>query len=253
MRCAYLKFIFCLFAAGCSNVNNKPVDNNFKSKLIHGKNLTCSLSDESLSCWVGNNRANILMKDDSSYSSIKLGYSSVCGLDRSDRLKCWSKKDNSFFREKMEQIDKSEYLSISVGYFHGCGITKKNQLKCWGQNDYGQLGIEKSELSRSVPVEVDSSANYQKVVSGNMHSCGLTSLGTVKCWGSNSLGQFGDIERKSYFSPQKIGEDFSFVDIMAEEDYTCAAIKKKDNELENKVICFGEKDGLRFVSNETKP
>lgn len=66
----------------------------------------------------------------------------------------------------------------------------------WGANEFGELG-DGTNTASSVPVDVSTSGPLRgqsvvQVASGYSHSCAVTTLGEVYCWGDNSGGQLGD-------------------------------------------------------------
>ena len=90
---------------------------------------------------------------------------------------------------------------ISLGLSHTCAILDNDSVKCWGYNAYGQLGIGNNtnignnlwsmwgDSHPTVDLGVNVSATH--ISTGAHHTCVITNLGDVKCWGYNAYGQLG--------------------------------------------------------------
>jgi alpha-tubulin suppressor-like RCC1 family protein len=90
---------------------------------------------------------------------------------------------------------------IGLGLNHACAVLGDGAVRCWGLNANGQVG-DGSLINRTAPVAVnDGFGVYAKVWGGEVHSCGLTTAGQVKCWGANALGQLGDTSTTQRPSP----------------------------------------------------
>ncbi|MDH5328130.1 MAG: leucine-rich repeat domain-containing protein, partial [Gammaproteobacteria bacterium] len=97
--------------------------------------------------------------------------------------------------------------SVSLGSRSTCGLSN-GQVKCWGDNANGNLGqgvnyianvgFGNNEMGDNLPV-VDLNGSFiTKLASGREHMCALTSLGQIKCWGTNRYGATGsgEVERR---------------------------------------------------------
>lgn len=81
---------------------------------------------------------------------------------------------------------------ISAGAEHSCAVTAQGGVECWGRNSTGQLGDGSTTERRLATPVAGLASGVLAVAAGVNHSCAVTSIGTVKCWGSNSSGQLGD-------------------------------------------------------------
>eukprot|EP01083_Nonionella_stella_P121358 364571_1 len=73
-----------------------------------------------------------------------------------------------------------------------CAISILNTVKCWGYNFYGQLGYEDTnnrgdsanEMGNHLPeVYLGTDFHVAQIVVGAYHTCAISVLNTVKCWG----------------------------------------------------------------------
>ena len=88
------------------------------------------------------------------------------------------------------------------GWVHTCGATQSGAAFCWGDNKESQLGslsatdlcqLPNETISCSLrPVPVTGAFSFVSAFAGGWHSCGLTSSGSVYCWGENRTGQLGN-------------------------------------------------------------
>ena len=86
----------------------------------------------------------------------------------------------------------SGVAAVSAGDSHTCALTAAGAVLCWGRNNEGQLG-DATSPNKTSPVGVASTqSGSDAIATGGFHACELTSVGGVKCWGSNSNGQLGN-------------------------------------------------------------
>jgi len=117
----------------------------------------------------------------------------------------------------------ADVKAISVGGWHTCVLVNVDEMKCWGDNAYGQLG-DGTTINRNTPVNVTGLQSGVKAISaGVWHTCALTSVGTVKCWGKNDYGQLGDGTTGNRYIPvDVIGLDAGVKAISDADYHTCA-------------------------------
>jgi alpha-tubulin suppressor-like RCC1 family protein len=93
------------------------------------------------------------------------------------------------------------FTGVSTGVIQSCATASDGRGYCWGNNTFGQLGIPRpgeycgeAQLECStVPRGVFGEQRFSSVATGfGNHSCGLTVLTAVVCWGLGADGQLGD-------------------------------------------------------------
>src|SRR5262249_15927430 len=83
--------------------------------------------------------------------------------------------------------------AVVAGAEGSCALTSACGVKCWGYNGEDQLGTGQEGLvASSVPVDAAGlRSGAAALAGGDRHTCALTSIGGVKCWGMAHAGQLG--------------------------------------------------------------
>jgi alpha-tubulin suppressor-like RCC1 family protein len=150
----------------------------------------------------------------SGVQAISAGRDHTCVLTLSGGAKCWGRNASGQLGDgtmatRLTPVDvaglNSGIRAVSAGDEHTCALTTAGGLKCWGQNWSGQLG-DGSWTGRNTPADVSglgsgvgavSAGGFTVIYSNSSgaygfgHTCALTAMGVVTCWGSNERGQLG--------------------------------------------------------------
>jgi alpha-tubulin suppressor-like RCC1 family protein len=110
------------------------------------------------------------------------------------------------------------FASVELGYGHTCGLTADGRAYCMGDNEYGQLGTG-APMQRCkggqfpcspTPLPVDGALAFVQLGLDQRDSCGLTTDGSIYCWGFGVGGQLGDGLRSSSPVPVRTATDQRF-------------------------------------------
>ena len=148
--------------------------------------------------------------------------------------------------------------SMSLGQDFSCGIMNDDNVRCWGWGEYGQLGSSnKNDIGSVVNttgidlpvVDIGPGLVPVQISSQGGHTCILTSVGSVKCWGVNfdyelGLGRLqnqhvGDDpnEMGANLPTVNLGTGLTASSVVAGKGFTCAVISTN-----KRLKCWGYND-----------
>lgn len=180
-----------------------------------GEGHTCALTTAgNVKCW-GNNREGQLGDGTTvsrntpvnvdgltnRVSMITAGLRHTCVLTIAGSVKCWGNNQDGQLGDgttvgRDAPVDvlalTNGIKAITAGERHTCALTAARGVKCWGNNRDGQLG-DGTVIERVTPVDVAGlTSEVSAITAGEWHTCALTTVGSVQCWGNNNDGQLGD-------------------------------------------------------------
>lgn len=152
--------------------------------------------------------------------SIAAGHSHTCALSGDGRVVCWGLGSSGQLgvdlgdeRVRLQPStevalpDGALAVSIAAGGAHTCAVLVTGWAACWGSDTAGQLGGGNAWSSDAGAVETDDDARAAgahdpvvvdlpdgavvRLAAGALHTCALSDVGTVYCWGRNTDGQLG--------------------------------------------------------------
>jgi alpha-tubulin suppressor-like RCC1 family protein len=150
--------------------------------------------------------------------SVSIGRAHVCAVVDNGLIKCWGANnrgqlglgDNQDRGDSPGEMGPNlptvnlgagrQINHLAAGFDHTCARLNGGDVKCWGGNESGQLGLGDTvprgdgpgQMSDGLPV-VDLGVDFRAVGvrAGIAHTCALSTLGRVKCWGANAGGVLG--------------------------------------------------------------
>lgn len=133
---------------------------------------------------------------------LALGERHSCAITTEAGVQCWGdnivgqlgigSSDSDAHPLPLDVIGFTEdIVALAAGRYHTCALGLSGGVYCWGDNFHGQLG-DTTTAPRFQPVQVDGlSSGVAAISAGYNHTCALTNLGGVRCWGLNVYGQLG--------------------------------------------------------------
>ena len=239
---------------GTSEARNAPVNvvrlSSGLRAIAAGGGHTCALTGEGgIKCWGDNQFGQLgdgtttnrnspvdVVGLSSNVTAISAGGAYTCALTTNGGVECWGGNYNGQLGDgttnhrstPMDVVGfSSGALAIAAGNSHTCALTTSGGVECWGRNDYGQIGDGTSnDLLMTVPIGVAGlSSGVASIFAGGDHTCALTGVGDVKCWGINNYGQIGNGTGTLWATPvDVVGLSWGVRTIAAGGFHTCALI-----------------------------
>ena len=129
------------------------------------------------------------------------GSSTACDLDTNGHAFCWGLGVYGQLgggREVSSSVPRLVardlvFTQLASGYGHTCGLVPGGDAYCWGLNNEGQLGngVPFGSVPESLPVLVVGGHKFTEIAVGYVHTCGVTTLNEILCWGDDSRGELG--------------------------------------------------------------
>ncbi|HEY5920946.1 MAG TPA: hypothetical protein VIV11_04715 [Kofleriaceae bacterium] len=233
-----------------------------------GGNHTCAIRGGAVRCWgsgvagrlgygntasIGDNETPASAGDvdvGGAAVQIRAGGEHTCVLDDAFKVRCWGLASGGRlgYGDGLHIGDDEppsmvgavnigvNVTELAVGDAHTCVIIVTGGVRCWGVGAMGRLGYSSTEnlgdneLPRNLTEVPLGATPIVDIVAGGAHTCALTALGEVRCWGSGISGQLGygstmdvgDDEVPSFFNPVNVGGNVT--QLAAGTSHTCALL-----------------------------
>jgi alpha-tubulin suppressor-like RCC1 family protein len=157
-----------------------------------------------------------------SFRSIATSSVSTCGLSREGEIYCWGATPLGLDSVPVRTATDARFSSLAVGADHRCAVAVDGDAYCWGYDLWGMLGngemnSDPSTVSAAwepTPQRVLGGLSFRSISvapadypdSSGSVSCGVTTDGSIYCWGDNAYGRLGDGSTTSSAVPVRVAD-----------------------------------------------
>jgi len=138
-------------------------------------------------------------------SGIAAGHNNTCAFDAIGVV-CWGADSFNGHAYPVRANVPVALVSLTAGGDHVCGLTATGAAWCWGSNSNGQLGNGTIGGMNPVAAPVRGGLTFVSLSAGGNQTCGVTSDGSIFCWGANASGQLGDGTQTDRATPTRVVE-----------------------------------------------
>lgn len=146
------------------------------------------------------------------FEAIAVGKEHACGLDAAGSVYCWGNNGlggqlgngtvTGVFRPT-QVVSSAAFVQISASSYHTCGVRTDMSLTCWGMDDERQLGLGRrgsqectaagftDRCEPSPALVTGATQRWRSVTAGGNHTCAISDVGFLYCWGRNRSFQAG--------------------------------------------------------------
>lgn len=237
-------------------ISNVPVRvSNLKGRAIQlalGANHTCALMEsKTVMCWGFNNYGQLGTAAQTKFSvpptevsgladvvQISAGRDHTCALTGDGSVVCFGRNDQGQIGTgkpspwESPTAHKVEASVVAAGGNHTCFIGKSGDVFCFGNNRSGQLGHDQGDVYDPLAAIPLSLPNAVQVVTGEEHTCILSSRGEAWCVGLNTEGQCGLPASQRVLIPHRL-DGIRVQELSAGVNTTCY------RQFDDRVACVG--------------
>lgn len=235
-----------------------------------GAEHTCAItSDGTMWCWGqdtegqlgtgipgGQASSPLPLATTARFASVDAGKDHTCAIGTDDGLYCWGDNglgqlgDPSAPRAlEPTRIGVERWQSVSTGARHTCGVLADGRLFCWGDATSGKLGLGARLEPALEPREVapELGVGWSAVSAGDNHTCAVTALGELHCWGRGAGGALGVGDEDDRDLPERVGTEADWVAVSAGPVSTCGA------RADGSLWCWGRNVEAVLGAGDTEP
>lgn len=183
----------------------------------------------------------------SAVTAIDAGEAFRCAVTSSGGVDCWGADDEgrlgrgsigdaALVPGPVTGLPAGGAVAVTTGWGHACALigAGSGDVWCWGRDSNGQTGVGTGGSGQATPALVASLPDIVSVSAGGSHTCAVSEVGEVWCWGADFWGQVqpGGTSTASA-TPVKVTGLPKVDRVAAGYDHTCA------RGVDGSVWCWG--------------
>ena len=174
------------------------------TRLIAGSKHTCAqLPDKSVRCWGALHYVGVALTEDAKepvvvtalnkVSSLAAGHFHTCALSDGN-VACWGENGSGQLGRPVSGLVDEPHPVVGLpgpasslfAFGWSTCANVGSDVYCWGRTNAGS--------PNPIPTKVPSVTAPVRAMAGSLHTCVVTDVGRVLCWGDNQSGQTGTMD-----------------------------------------------------------
>lgn len=208
------------------------------SEVVAGNAHTCARDNaNTLYCWGRNSQGQLGDGDPGvdkgsptqvvnsggvAWASLAAGGAHTCATTTGSDLFCWGyggegqlgNGSYANFSTPQGVAASTFFGAVSASSGNTCALNLSDQAFCWGNSDSGRIGDGNLASYPNTPQQVSGGVAYQSLhLAAWNTTCGIETDHSVKCWGANWSGQYGNGTTDSFSTPTDAWTGFLLDDL----------------------------------------
>lgn len=220
---------------------------------------SCAIANGRLACWGANGSGQLgappsdpqlprWVDSATDWVQVRAADHSTCAKKSDGSVWCWGlgnagQLGNGSFDGGFTPVRvplPSAPISFEFKYGTACVVFTGGSAACWGANAEGQVGLEDVPFLPDQPSpRTLKQGGWAQLATGQGHTCGVRTDGSLYCWGRNTDGELGlgAGAGGQQRTVSRVGTDSDWVEVSCGLSTTCA--RKRDASL----WCWGSPQG----------
>jgi alpha-tubulin suppressor-like RCC1 family protein len=175
------------------------------------------------------------------FSLLDAGASHTCGVRDTGNTVCWGFNvfgeigSANFGLSSTQPVSVSTtrtFTQLTAAYRFNCALDAGAELSCWGAGEEGQLATPAIDACQTpssgnfkcspTPVVANTSLRFTTIATGAAFGCGISTDGSLHCWGYNGQGQLGTDDFVTTRMPVSVKATGTWTSVAAGYFHACA-------------------------------